>query len=174
MDKCGRIGRMDWRELGPRPGKSVASQEVELEGTFETISLVISQVRKLRLKEGSAKLRLTRPVSCVPALTHLSLSSAHLRAQRQPQPQSLRSWLFLQLTAEPGAGGQWAASRKALRAEGRVELNASCCRNGQGSGWRGSGWGAAAEPGTRCLRPWSRHGDPRVGDTASASGESAS
>lgn len=63
---------MDWKERGPWPGKSVASQEVELQGTFETISLVISQVRKLRLKEGSAKLRLTRPVSCVPALTRPS------------------------------------------------------------------------------------------------------
>ena len=159
---------MDWRELGPWPGKSVASQEVELEGTFETISLVISQVRKLRLREGSARLRLTRPVSSVPALTHFSLSSAHLRAQRQPQ--SLQSWLFLQLAAEPGAGGQWAASRKALRAEGRVELNASCCRNGRGSGWRGTGWVSAACE--TLVQAWG--GDRRMGDTASTSGGSAS
>ena len=69
---------MGWRELGSWPGKLVVSQEVGLAGTFETISSAIIQVKKLRLGYRSARLRLTRPVSSIPALTHPSfcLSSA--------------------------------------------------------------------------------------------------
>lgn len=56
----------------------MASLKVEVEGTLETSSLAISQVRKLRPGEGGA--RLIRHVSFIPTLTHLSLcvSSAGL------------------------------------------------------------------------------------------------
>lgn len=33
MDKCQGLGRVDWRDLGPRPGDLGESQKVELEGT---------------------------------------------------------------------------------------------------------------------------------------------
>lgn len=86
MGKCHGMGRMDGQMLGPWPGKSVVFQKLELEGTLEPSSLVILQVRKLRPGAG-----LIRPVSFIPALTHISLclSSTGLQAKCQPQnPQS--------------------------------------------------------------------------------------
>lgn len=63
---------------GQLSGKFLASLKVEVEGTLETSSLAILQVRKLRPGEGGA--RLIRHVSFIPTLTHLSLcvSSAGL------------------------------------------------------------------------------------------------
>lgn len=108
MDECRGIGGMHWRELG---GITEGAAGRDLRGHR------LGHFAGEETGWESVRLRLTKPFSFTPALTHPSLcvSSAHLRAAPAPEPAEL----FLPLAAGSGSGRPLAGS--APRADGGAE-----------------------------------------------------